>query len=187
MYTIVHAINWTFLRIHLLLFTFFLLHNVVSHNVVSSMYTIVHAINWTFLRIHLLLFTFFLFTSFLFFFSLPAFVGNTRIQSDYTSRCVDRKYFTLICKKLILIEYQYKTKAAMYLQRWWRNTYYTTIFVHTVEMELQRHTKAAKAIQSFFRAKNLMFLLKLWVVHYIGHVESFQKKQLIFNQPTSVV
>jgi len=166
MYTIVHAINWTFLRIHLLLFTFFLLHNVVSHNVVSYMYTIVHAINWTFLRIHLLLFTFFLFTSFLFFFSLPAFVGNTRIQSDYTSRCVDRKFFTLICKKLILIEYQYKTKAAMYLQRWWRNTYYTTIFVHTVEMELQRHTKAAKAIQSFFRAKNLMFLLKLWVVHY---------------------
>ena len=142
--------------------------------------------NWKFLRVRFFLFTFFSLllctSSFLPFVSTVA--GNTRIQSDYTSRCLDRKYFTLICKKLIMIEYQYKTKAAMHLQRWWRNTYYTTIFVHTVEMEYQRHTNAAKAIQAFFRAKNLMFLLKLWVVHF-GNVEPFLTTTNF--QPTSVL
>jgi len=83
---------------------------------------------------------------------------------SYADRCSRRSLFISYCKDYAWQEYNEKMAAATCIERVWRRYYYSTRFHLTVHSELNRYKRAAIKIQHFFRAKAMLFLLKIFIL-----------------------
>ena len=98
--------------------------------------------------------------------------------------------FLNICKQLANEEYALKTKASIVLQNFWKRAYYTKMFKGAISGQMQRFSNAALKIQRFFRAKSLLFLLKIYILrmrHAITHVQRWYRACIHGNAERSAI